>query len=37
MEKAKSAAGAARGQPGRIQSKMGAKGAPNKGMAGKTR
>ncbi len=37
MEKAKSAAGAARGQPGRIQSKMGAKGAPNKGLAGKTR
>ena len=30
MEKAKSAAGAARGQAGRIQSKMGAKGAPNK-------
>jgi len=29
-EKAKSAAGAARGQTGKIQSKMGAKGAPNK-------
>lgn len=29
-EKAKSASGAARGQPGRIQSKMGAKGVPTK-------
>ncbi|KAL6721925.1 60S ribosomal protein L24 [Lecanora helva] len=36
MEKAKSAAGAARGQPGRIQSKMGSKGVPNK-ASGKTR
>lgn len=35
-EKAKSAASSARGQPGRIQSKMGAKGAPNK-ATGKTR
>lgn len=35
-EKAKSAAGAARGQPGRIQSKMGSKGVPNK-ASGKTR
>lgn len=37
MEKAKSAASTSRGQPGRIQSKMGAKGAPNKGGAVKTR
>ena len=36
QEKAKSAAGAARGQPGRIQSKMGSKGVPNK-ASGKTR
>ena len=35
-EKAKSAASSARGQPGRIQSKMGAKGAPTK-ATGKTR
>ena len=35
-EKAKSAAGAARGHPGRIQSKMGSKGVPNK-ASGKTR
>ncbi|KAL8814540.1 MAG: hypothetical protein Q9191_008539, partial [Dirinaria sp. TL-2023a] len=33
MEKAKSAAAGARGQPGRIQSKMGAKGAANKDKA----
>ena len=36
QEKAKSAAGAARGQPGRIQSKMGSKGVPSK-ASGKTR
>lgn len=30
MEKAKTAANAAKGQTGRIQSKMGAKGAPTK-------
>ncbi|KAL9608437.1 MAG: hypothetical protein Q9167_006736 [Letrouitia subvulpina] len=35
-EKAKTAASAARGQAGRIQSKMGAKGAPSK-ATGKTR
>lgn len=35
-EKAKSAAAGARGQPGRIQSKMGSKGVPNK-ASGKTR
>ncbi|KAL8837857.1 MAG: hypothetical protein Q9170_002375 [Blastenia crenularia] len=36
QEKAKSAAGAARGQTGRIQSKQGAKGAPSK-ATGKNR
>ena len=36
-EKAKTAASASRGQAGRIQSKMGAKGAPNKVGTGKTR